>query len=84
MAIALLVIVTSFVEPRFLTLDNFDNIVRQFGALIFAALGMTFVIMAGFGHLSIGGIISLVAVVTVTSSNHLGQVPRSWSASRSA
>ena len=59
-------IVTSFVEPKFLTLGNFDNIIRQFGTLIFAALGMTFVIMAGFIDLSIGGIISLVAVVTVT------------------
>jgi len=66
-AIALLVVVTSVVEPKFLTLNNFDNIVRQFGVLIFAALGMTFVIMAGFLDLSIGGIISLVAVVTVSS-----------------
>jgi ribose transport system permease protein len=74
-AIALLVIVTSIVEPRFLTLDNFDNIVRQFGVLIFAALGMTFVIMAGFIDLSIGGIISLVAVVTVTLIDKVGQGP---------
>ena len=68
-------IVTSFVEPKFLTLDNFDNIIRQFGVLIFAALGMTFVIMAGFIDLSIGGIISLVAVVTVTLIDKVGQGP---------
>lgn len=74
-AIALLVIVTSFVEPKFLTGENFDNIVRQFGTLIFAALGMTFVIMAGFIDLSIGGIISLVAVVTVTLIDPIGQGP---------
>ena len=85
LAIALLVIVTSVVEPKFLTLNNFDNIVRQFGVLVFAALGMTFVIMAGFLDLSIGGIISLVAVVTVTLIDpSSGRVPRSWSASRSA
>jgi ABC-type glucose/galactose transport system permease subunit len=30
-AIASLVVVTSFVEPKFLTTGNFDNIVRQFG-----------------------------------------------------
>lgn len=70
-----LVIVTSFVEPKFLTTGNFDNIVRQFGTLIFAALGMTFVIMAGFIDLSIGGIISLVAVVTVTLIDRIGQGP---------
>ena len=74
-AIAALVIATSFVEPRFLTGANLDNIVRQFGTLIFAALGMTFVIMAGFIDLSIGGIISLVAVVTVTMIDKVGQGP---------
>ena len=65
-AIAVLVVVTSIIEPKFLTSANFENIIRQFGTLIFAALGMTFVIMAGFLDLSIGGIIGLVAVVTVT------------------
>jgi ribose transport system permease protein len=74
-AIAVLVVATSFVEPKFLTASNFDNIVRQFGTLIFAALGMTFVIMAGFIDLSIGGIISLVAVVTVTLIDKVGQGP---------
>ena len=74
-AIALLVVVTSVREPRFLTPDNFQNIVLQFGNLIFAALGMTFVIMAGFLDLSIGGIISLVAVVTVTMIDKVGQGP---------
>jgi ribose transport system permease protein len=74
-AIAALVVVTSFIEPKFLTGANFDNIVRQFGTLIFAALGMTFVIMAGFIDLSIGGIISLVAVVTVTLIDKVGQGP---------
>jgi ribose transport system permease protein len=74
-AIAALVLVTSIVEPKFLTTGNFDNITRQFGTLIFAALGMTFVIMAGFLDLSIGGIISLVAVVTVTLIDQIGQGP---------
>jgi ribose transport system permease protein len=74
-AIAVLVVATSLVEPKFLTGDNFDNIVRQFGTLIFAALGMTFVIMAGFLDLSIGGIISLVVVVTVTLIDPIGQGP---------
>jgi ribose transport system permease protein len=74
-AIAALVVVTSIVQPRFLTAENLDNIVRQFGTLIFAALGMTFVIMAGFLDLSIGGIIGLVAVVTVTLIDTVGQGP---------
>lgn len=74
-AIALLVVVTSVVEPKFLTGENFQNIVIQFGNLIFLALGMTFVIMAGFLDLSIGGIIGLVAVVTVTLIDKIGQGP---------
>jgi ribose transport system permease protein len=74
-AIVGLVVVTSIVEPKFLTVDNFDNIIRSSGTLAFAALGMTFVIMAGFLDLSIGGIISLVAVVTVTLVDRVGQGP---------
>jgi ribose transport system permease protein len=72
--IFLLVIVASIVSPNFLTTGNFENIIRQFGPLIMIALGMTFVIMAGFIDLSVGGIISLVAVVTVTLIDPIGQV----------
>jgi ribose transport system permease protein len=73
--IALLIVVTSLIEPKFLTGGNLENIIRQFGTLIFVALGMTFVIMAGFIDLSVGGIISLVAVVTVTLIDKVGQGP---------
>ncbi len=74
-AIVGLVVITSIVEPKFLTPSNFNNIILSSGTLIFAALGMTFVIMAGFLDLSIGGIISLVAVVTVTMIDQVGQGP---------
>ena len=36
-AIILLVVVTAIIEPRFLTLENFTNIMRQFGPLSFTA-----------------------------------------------
>jgi ribose transport system permease protein len=72
--IAILITIASFVEPRFLTGGNFENIIRQFGVLIFVALGMTFVIMGGFIDLSVSGIISLVVVVTVTLVDPIGQV----------
>src|SRR5512140_461166 len=74
-AIAGLAAVTAFLQPNFRTPENFQNIVIQFGNLIFLALGMTFVIMAGFLDLSIGGIIGLVAVVTVTMIDKVGQGP---------
>lgn len=72
--IVTLIIVTSIVESKFLTFGNFENIIRQFGTLIFVALGMTFVIMGGFIDLSVSGIISLVVVVTVSLVDPIGQV----------
>lgn len=73
-AIVLLVLVTIIVEPKFLSAGNLTNIMRQFGPLSFAALGMTFVIIGGFIDLSIAGIMSLVAVSTIVLINPLGQV----------
>ncbi|MFN8630121.1 MAG: ABC transporter permease [Chloroflexota bacterium] len=74
-AITALAVVTAVLQENFRTPENFQNIVIQFGNLIFLALGMTFVIMAGFLDLSIGGIIGLVAVVTVTLIDQVGQGP---------
>ncbi len=73
-AIVLLVIITILVEPKFLSGENLTNIMRQFGPLSFVSLGMTFVIIGGFIDLSVAGIISLVAVVTVSLIDPLGQV----------
>ena len=72
-AIGLLVIVTVIVEPKFLTGDNLTNIMRQFGPLSLVSLGMTLVIIGGFIDLSVAGIISLVAVVTVSLIDRVGQ-----------
>ena len=72
--IFILAIITSFVEPNFLTVGNLQNIMRQFGPLIMVSLGMTFIIMGGMIDLSVGGIISLVAVVSVSLIDPIGQV----------
>lgn len=72
-SILLLVLVTILVEPKFLSVSNLINIIRQFGPLSFFALGMTFVIMCGFIDLSIPGIISLVVVTTYLLIDPLGQ-----------
>jgi len=73
-AIVLLAIITVIVEPRFLTAENFSNLMRQFGPLSLVALGMTFVILGGFIDLSVPGTISLVAMVTLSLIDPLGQV----------
>ncbi len=72
--IVVLIIVTAIAEPKFLGAANLNNVLRQLGPLPFAALGMTFVIIAGFIDLSIVGIISLVGVITVGLIDPLGQV----------
>jgi len=74
-AIIILALITAIVEPRFLSIANLTNIMRQFGPLIMVSLGMTFVIIGGFIDLSVPGIISLVAVVTLSLIEPLGQVP---------
>ena len=73
--IALLVAVTAIVEPKFMSGANLVNIMRQFGPLIMVSLGMTFVIIGGFIDLSVAGTINLVAVVTISLIQPLGQVP---------
>lgn len=75
LAIVLLVVVTIIVEPKFLSSQNITNIMRQFGPLAMVSLGMTLVIIGGFIDLSVAGIMSLVAVVTVLLIEPLGQLP---------
>jgi ribose transport system permease protein len=74
-AILLLAIVTAIVEPKFLSTQNFTNIMSQIGALSFVAMGMTFAIMCGFIDLSVVGIINISAVVMITLMQPLGQIP---------
>lgn len=73
--IAALVAVTAIVEPKFLSGANLVNIMRQFGPLIMVSLGVTFVIIGGFIDLSVAGTINLVAVVTISLIQPLGQLP---------
>lgn len=70
----LLAVVTAIVEPKFLKVSNLTNIMRQFGALSFVALGLTFSVICGFIDLSIPGIINVCAVMSVILVNPLGQV----------
>jgi ribose transport system permease protein len=73
--IAVLVAVTAIIEPKFMSPLNLVNIMRQFGPLMMVSLGMTFVIIGGFIDLSVAGIINLVAVVTISLIQPIGQVP---------
>jgi ribose transport system permease protein len=74
-AIILLVLITIIIEPKFITIPNLSNIMSQFGPLSLVSLGMTFVIIGGFIDLSVGGLMSFVAVVTISLIQPLGQIP---------
>jgi len=70
-----LVVVTAIMEPNFLTRQNFINLMNQFGPLSFVALGMTFIIIGGFIDLSIPGMISLTAIITLMLVDVVGELP---------
>ena len=70
-----LVTVTAIMEPRFLSPENLTNLMRQFGPLSFVALGMTFIIIGGFIDLSVPGMISIVAMITLSLVDVIGEIP---------
>jgi len=75
LAIVALVIVTAIIEPRFLTAENLRNIMGQFGPLSFTALGMTFIIIGGFIDLSLPGMMSIIAMITLSLFDTIGEIP---------
>jgi ribose transport system permease protein len=73
--IALLVVLCiafSLLSPRFLTWSNLLIVLEQGTVLLVAALGMTFVIMAGSIDLSVGSIVALSALTAALTSDSLG------------
>jgi ribose transport system permease protein len=68
----ILCIAFSFLSPRFLTWSNLLIVLEQGTVLLVAALGMTFVIMAGSIDLSVGSIVALSALAAAITSDSLG------------
>ncbi|TPL33346.1 ribose ABC transporter permease [Mesorhizobium sp. B2-4-6] len=62
-SLAVLCIVFSVLNPRFLAFNNFMNIVQQVAVIAVAAYGMTYVILLGDIDLSIGSIIAVAGMV---------------------
>ncbi|MGE5607326.1 MAG: ABC transporter permease subunit [Bacteroidota bacterium] len=59
-----LAIVLTILTPRFLTLSNFTNILRQTSLNAIMAVGMTFVILTAGIDLSVGSIFAFAAAIT--------------------
>ncbi|CAG9295283.1 ribose ABC transporter permease [Celerinatantimonas diazotrophica] len=58
-ALLLLVVVVSFLNPNFFTVDNLLNILRQTSVNAIMAVGMTFVILTAGIDLSVGSVLAL-------------------------
>ena len=69
-----IVIVTAIVEPNFFTPENFQNILRQVSVIGIVSCGMAFVIIGGAFDLSLGAIVSLTGVISITVINNTGNV----------
>jgi len=55
--------------PRFLTAQNFVNILNQFPVIGCLACGMTFVLLIGCIDLSVGAMMSLIGIMSVALAN---------------
>ncbi len=60
--LVVIVIAVGVMEPKFMTLSNFQNILKQVSIVGIIACGSAFVIIGGMIDLSVGSIVSLVAV----------------------
>lgn len=67
-ALAVVVIVFSIINPMYITLANVGDIVDQAVIYGLMGIGMTFVIITGGIDLSVGAVLALVAVVAATLS----------------
>ncbi len=70
--LVVLVAVFTAMSPRFLSLDNLSTVLEQGTVLLVAALGMTFIIMAGSIDISVGAIVAVSALVAAMTATKLG------------
>lgn len=71
-AFVLLVIAASLLSPRFLTLPNLLNVLRQVSIVGILAIGMTFVILTRGIDLSVGSILGIAVVLFAGSMDSRG------------
>lgn len=65
-ALILLIVIVSFLNPNFFTLDNILNILRQTSVNAIIAVGMTLVILTAGIDLSVGSILALCGAFAAT------------------
>jgi ribose transport system permease protein len=72
LALIVLIIISAILSDHFLVPRNLTNVLRQVSYTGIIALGMTFVIIAGGIDLSVGSMVALVGVITVSLINAIG------------
>jgi ribose transport system permease protein len=72
LALIVLIIISALLSDHFLVPRNLTNVLRQVSYTGIIALGMTFVIIAGGIDLSVGSMVALVGVITVSLINTIG------------
>jgi ribose transport system permease protein len=70
--LVILVVVFTIMSPRFLSLGNLSTVLEQGTVLLVAALGATFIIMAGSIDISVGAIVAVSALVAALTADTLG------------
>src|SRR6056297_2186304 len=71
-AFALFIIGFTFANPKFLTIDNFENVVRSSAILGVMSLGVTFVVISGNLDLSVGSMMSFSTIVVLDLHDKIG------------
>ena len=74
-ALVLLIIAMSVINPDFLTLGNMGNITRQASVNAIIAVGMTFVILEGTVDLSVGSVLALSGTLMAGMMIHYNMNP---------
>ncbi len=70
--LAVLVVVFTATNPRFFSLVNLFNLIRQSSVLLLVAIGGSFVILMGSIDLSVGEIVGFVALITALFAKQFG------------
>lgn len=74
LALLIVIVISTTLSDRFLSVPNVLNIIRQIAIVGVLAIGMTFVIITAGIDLSVGSILAMVVVVTADVVNSSGPV----------
>lgn len=71
LALGIICLVLTLLSPRFLTPDNFWNVLRQISAVLIAGTAVTMLMVSGGLDLSVGGVLALSGVTAALLSDQL-------------